>query len=168
MTPYHFEHEFHGTEELYWRAFFDDDCVRDQYEQIGISRFEVVDRHDDGETLTRRTYVIPKRDFPAIIKKVFGTSSGFHETTVWRRSQGIAETEVITDMFSKRIEIVGKHSIKPLSGDRFHRVFEGYIDIRIPLVGARVERIVYSQMDESYKLSSDVTQTWLERWAAEA
>ncbi len=168
MTPFRFEIEFRGDEEDYWRAFFDDDCTREQYELIGMSRFDVLEREDDGDRLTRALYVGPERDFPAIIKKVFGTSSGVHDTTVWYRSEGYAETHVRTDMFASRIDISGRHSVQTVADGVFTRVFEGHISIRIPLVGGRIERIVYNQMKESYKLSSDVTQTWLDRWTLEA
>ena len=167
MTPFYLEKEFRGTREHYWRAFFDDACTREQYDLIGVRAFEVKDRRDDGETLVRTLRVLPARDFPAFMRKLFGTSLGFTETTTWYRSEGRAETRVTPDMMAARIDITGTHSVIDTPSGGLARVFSGQIAIAIPLVGTRIERLVHDDLEKSYVQSSEITQAWLDRFAAE-
>lgn len=167
MTQFRLEREFRGTRAQYWRAFFDDDCSREQYDLVGVRSFEVVHRHDDGDTLVRAVRVIPKRDFPAFMRKVFGTSLGFTETTTLHREDGYAETRVVPDMLAKRVNIAGKHSVIEADSGGLARVFEGHIEVALPLVGGRIEQLVYKDLAKSYEQSSAVTQAWLDRWAAD-
>lgn len=165
VTPFHLQKEFRGSREHYWRAFFDDACTREQYDLIGVRLFEIKELRDDGETLVRTMRVIPRRDFPAFMRKLFGTSLGFTETTTWYRSQDRAETRVTPDMMAGRIDIAGTHAVIDTPSGGLARVFSGQISIGIPVVGARIERMVHDDLAKSYAQSSEITQAWLDRWA---
>lgn len=166
MTPFRLIQDFRGTRADYWRAFFDDDCTREQYDLIGVRSFEVKERRESESSLVRTLRVSPERDFPAFMRKIFGASLGFTETTTFHRERGVAETSVIPDMMANRIDIAGTHSIIENAAGGLSRVFEGHIGIAIPLVGKRIETLVYDDLVKSYRQSSEVTQAWLDRWAA--
>ena len=168
MTPFHFECGFRGEIADYWRAFFDDECAREQYDLIGVREFKVLDRHDDGETLVRSVRVNPKRDIPGFMRKIFGTSLGFVETTTFYRSQGYAETKVVSDLLTKRTRIGGTHRVRELPSGKLVRVFEGHVGIDVPLVGRRIEKFIIADIDKSYAKSTEITQLWLDRWTLES
>lgn len=168
VTPFLFECQLRGTTDFYWRAFFDDDCAREQYDLIGVRHFEVVDRRDDGATLTRSVRVVPKRDFPLFFRKVFGASLGFVETTTFHRERGFAETSVIPDMMASRTHVSGSHRVRTLPSGDLVRSFEGKVGVSVPLVGKRIERFVLDDIEKSYGQSTEVTQVWMDRWLLEA
>lgn len=166
MTPFRLEHEFCATPALYWRAFCDSECARAQYELVGVRSFEIMRWDDEGDTFVRSVRVTPRRDFPGFMRKVLGTSLSFTETTTLYRQDGYAETRVTPDMMASRVGIAGKHTLIETGPDRVTRVFEGQIEVAIPLVGGRIEQVVYDDMVKSYQQSSTVSQSWIDRWAA--
>jgi hypothetical protein len=86
---------------------------------------------------------------------------------VWHRAAQRAETTVVPSVLAGRVSIGGTVTLDVPAPDRVRRVFEGAIDVRVPLVGGRIERSIFEDMTASYELGAEITQRWLDA-AAEA
>ncbi len=158
MIPFRFEHEFRGSVARYWELFFDDDVQRAQFERVGVKVFEILERVDTGDTITRRLHVVPKRDIPAVIKKVTGASLGYTEQTTLYRRRNVADTVVVPTTLGGRTVIGGQHTVTELGDGRFVRAFVGAITIAVPLVGKKIEKAIFEDMERSYADGAKITQ----------
>jgi hypothetical protein len=158
---FRFEHEFRGTVEAYWRAFFDDALTRDQYERLGVRELEVVERREDDEALARTLRVVPARELPAVLRRLTGASLGYTETTVLDRRAGVATTTVVPDTLADRITIGGRHVVTSPSPGAIVRTFEGSVEVRVAVIGGRIERAIVEDMRRSYAASAAMTQAAL-------
>ena len=163
MTPFRIEHEFRGELARFWQVFFDESCMREQYRQVGVKEFAVLELVDEGETIRRTIHVVPNRDLPVVIRKITGATLGYTEHLTFTRSANRVDIHIVPSTLPERTQIAGVYSVTPLAPGRMLRVFEGSIAIDVPLLGRRIERTVLDDMTTSYAAGARVTQTWLDR-----
>ncbi|MEE9392703.1 MAG: DUF2505 family protein [Planctomycetota bacterium] len=165
MADFRFEHEFRGSQDHYWQIFFDREASATQMESEGITDYEFLELSVDGPIWRRVITATPSRDLPSVIRKVTGASLGYTETTLFDKAAGTAKTSVVTKTMGKRIDFGGTHSLETVSDGVFRRIFAGAVNVRITLVGKRVEKAIMADMAKSYERGAVLTQKRLEGWA---
>jgi hypothetical protein len=162
-THFAFTHEFDATPEEFWRVFLHEPYNVELYDRIGVKERTVLDRSEDATTVKWAVRIVPKRDIPAVVKKVVGGDLGYTEHGVYHKGQDRLDVRIETTLLRDRTKIAGVYTVKPIGPRRLSRTFEGDAAVDIPLVGRRVEAVVVDDMRKSYDVAARVTAEWLAR-----
>lgn len=164
MTPFRFEHEFRAESAAqFWRGYFDEAHIANLDAELGLRARELVELREDDATLHRVFHVVPERELPGWLRKVTGAGLDYEERLTFHKHENRCELLVLPSLFPSRTRIEGTYDVQELGPNRLLRRFFGEIDIRVPMVGGRVERSVLADMAASYERAVPLTQHWLDR-----
>jgi hypothetical protein len=161
-TRFSIVHEFDCDVATYWQIFWDDVFNQEQYVRMDCER-TVTRLEDEGDRRIRDQQVRPRRELPAIVRKIMPSGSlGYVEHGIWHKPAGPLEVEIKVpslDRFSMR----ASYAVTDLGGGRCRREFGGECNVRVPLLGSTVERIIIDNMRETYDIAARVHREWVEK-----
>ena len=134
MTPFHISHEFTGSQERFWQAYFHRDYLPALREVTGMGPAEELELEVTDERVVRRVRRQPRRQIPAFVRKVTGANLVFEEHEELDRTTCRMACQIYRDGSDEPI-MLGDYSTAPAADGRFRRVFAGSIDVRIVAAG---------------------------------
>lgn len=151
----HLEHDFDCTPERYWEVAEGGD-IEDELAAAGNATHEELDRRSDEHETYVRKRVTAKRDIPAAMKKVLGTDSISYEMEVWRDKQTNEGRWKITPMVLQgRFEGGGTVKFRQ-RGEGVTRVISGELNVKVPLIGKKMEQRLVDDVSASYDRTTEV------------
>lgn len=163
MTPFRFEHEFRADSAAqFWRGYFDEQHIAHLDAELGLRARELKERREDESTLHRVSRVMPERELPGWLRKVTGAGLDYEEHLTFYKHENRCELLILPSLFPSRTRIEGTYDVQEVGPGRLLRRFFGTIDIRVPVLGGRVERSVLADMESSYQRAVPLTQDWLD------
>lgn len=166
MLPFRFAHEFRGDPNHYWELFFDEAATRKQFAAVDVHDYDILELSRKDGVWTRTIRVTPARDLPLVIRKVTGATLGYTESSVYTVAKGTAVTDVKTSTLANRIDMSGTHELTGIGDGRFTRVFTGSVEVRVAVVGKRIEKLILADMEKSYAVGAELTQAGLDTVAS--
>ena len=167
MIKYTIEDDFDTDIDHYWELFFWDEAYNDGlYEALEIDRVvNEVTREGEGEALVvrRKITMTPRRDIPAIFKKIVGGGVTYVEDNVFTRRTNTVQVKIIPGFAPDKFQSGGRYIVKELGPRKVRRIFEGEVNCKIPLVGGKVEKHVVDEVKRSYQATTIFTRNWLSR-----
>jgi hypothetical protein len=163
MTHFRIVAEFDTDPEPFWKIFFHEPYNTDLYQRIEVKENTLLYTKEDETTIKFSRRVIPKRDLPGVIKKIVGGDLGYTETSTFHKGKNLLEVKIEPSLMKEKTKIFGKYTITPIAPGKVRRVFEGDIDVSIPLVGGRVEKAIIEDMTKSYDVAAQVTREWIKK-----
>jgi hypothetical protein len=162
-THFAITHELAATPEEFWRVFHHEPYNVELYDRIGVKERTVLDRSEDAETIKWSVRIVPRRDLPALIKKIIGGDLGYTEISTYYKGRDRIDVRVEPTLMKERTRIQGVYTVKPIGERRIARTFEGDIAFDMPLVARKVEATVLEDIKRSYDVAARVTAEWLAR-----
>ena len=163
MTHFALIHEFECTPEAFWGVFFDEPYNIEVYDRIGVRERRFLARTEDEATIHFELRIMPKRDLPAIIKKIVGGDLGYTEISTYYKGKDYLDVRIEPTLLKDRTRIQAVYSLKPVGPGRVRRTFEGDCTIDLPIVGRKVEATVLEDVKRSYDIAAQVTREWLRK-----
>jgi uncharacterized protein DUF2505 len=163
MTHFSIAHEFDTTPGEFFKLFLDEPYNVDLYDRIGVRERKVLERKEDERSVHWVMRIIPKRDLPALIKKVVGGDLGYTETATYHRDRDLIDITIEPTLLKERTKIKAIYTVKTIGGGRVRRTFEGDIHVDLPVVGRKVEATVLDDIRRSYDIAAQVTAEWLKK-----
>jgi len=152
-------------DEIFFDRDFNEKLFRDVLEMKG---FDIEALEDDGERRRKRIRVTPKQEGPAFVRKAFKGELSYTEDGSWSRGDGVYRYTTTTSVLSERIRISGTVAATPLGDDKCERVIDVSIDVKVPLIGTKLEKFVGDQLRSSFDKGAKFTNEWLADRAASA
>jgi hypothetical protein len=163
VTPFNVIHEFATEPEAFWKLFFHEPYNEDLYDQIGVKERKFLDRSEDAHTVKWTLRILPKRDLPAVIKKIVGGDLGYTEISTMYKAKSKIDVRIEPTLLTERTQIRAEYTLDPIGPGRVRRAFTGTIHVDLPLVGRKVEATVLEDLRKSYEVAARVTSAWLLR-----
>lgn len=159
-----FEHEFRAPSlEAYWRCYLDPVHVGRLDAELGLKSRELLESTETDGGLYRRFHIVPGRELPGWLQKITRAGLAYEERSTFRRADNCIDVEVIPEMFTERTTIRGLYSLELVGEGRVVRRFAGAVEVRVAVVGKRVERAIVEDMARSYEVAIPLTQACLDR-----
>jgi hypothetical protein len=98
-----------------------------------------------------------------VVRKLTGANLGYVENSTLYKAENRMPVEVVPTTLAERTHIKGVYSLASLGPGKLRRTFEGTIQIDVPLVGRRVERVILDDLTRSYAKAAECTAEWLAR-----
>lgn len=162
-TPFKFVAEFPTDPETFWKLFWHDPYNVELYDRIAVKERRYLEKNDHGDTLQFQLRVIPRRDLPGFLQKIVGGDLGYTEKSTWFKKENRIECDIVPTLMSEKSKIRATYTITPIGEKRIRRVFEGTIDIGVPLIGRKVEQFIVGDMEKAYLAAAATTKEWLAR-----
>lgn len=127
----------------------------------GGADVEVLEDSEKNGARVRRLRVTGKRPLPGFAQKALGAERLSYvqvETSVPGACK--LHWKVVPDALPNRVVAEGTYELLP-DGDGSVRAIEGTIDVRIPLVGGRIEKALAEELQKSYDRTALFAQRWL-------
>ncbi len=161
MTHFVIAHDFDADPERFWRLFFDEPYNAALYERLKMKERTVLVKTEDDATIHFEQKILPRRDLPAVIKKLVRGDLGYVETTTYHKGKNYMDVKIEPTLFKDRTDVRARYTITPLAPGKVRRTFEGDIHVDIPFLGRRVEAAVLDDVQRSYDVAAQVTREWL-------
>ena len=157
----HVRHTFPCSMPTFWKMFWDEDFDRMLMEAAGVSRTTVWDRTEGDRRLWRMRFV-PNQELPALVAKAVGTKKLVYEQdNNLHEASGVMDWEVFPAVVPDKVTSKGVMRVTE-SSRGVERLVEGQIDVRIPLVGSRIEKAIHKSVMSSYERTFEVSLDWLD------
>ena len=147
--------EFACSPEVLWDIFESPEFDQRLEEETGVRR-EVLETRTEGDVEYKKLRCISLKEIPAMMKKALGTEQfEFEQENRLDRTKGVLEWKVNTPFLSDRVDAGGKTEVEAMEkGSR--RIVTGDISIRLPIVGAKIEKKLSGNIEESYKKAAEI------------
>jgi hypothetical protein len=156
----HATHIFNCSVQRFWEIFWDKEYAQMLDAETGVRR-EILWNREDDTCRVWRVKVIPDDDLPGPVAKVAGTKKFIYEQeNQLDRATHCMKWRVIPALQSGKIRAEGTMTIRAIPTG-VERVVEGEVQVRIPLVGKRIEKAVVNSVTRSYDKAAEATQKWL-------
>jgi len=163
VTPFLFEHEFQCADPAaFWRCYFDEEHEARLDEALGLQAREVLEDTDDGTTRLLRYRVVPKRQIPGWLRAVTRAGLEYDEESIFYKADNRIEISIRPALMPGRTRIESTYSVVAIEPGRVLRRCEGEIEMRIPVIGGRLERAIVRDMEASYEVAVPLTQACLD------
>ncbi len=141
---------------------FESDAFRDRLAtQTGL-RSELLESRQDGDVEVRILRFTSGTPLPAMMAKVLGSPSlSYRQTNRFDRGASRLDWQVEIPGLEKRVRVGGRTTITP-HPDGCRRVVDGTIEVKLPLVGARIENHVADVFRRSMEQAVDLARSMLD------
>jgi hypothetical protein len=168
MASFSISHDFRGRSiELFWRGYFDEDHQANLDSSSDMKERTLLEFKDTEETIYRELRMVPKRQLPAFIRK-FTNELGYVSKSTLVKADNRMTIEIVPTVFTKRSKITGIYTIEQVDPDTIRRTYVGDIEIKVALIGKKIEKAVIEDMQRSFAAGAECTQKWLDDHADEA
>ncbi len=155
--------EFDTDPEPFWRLFFHEPYNVALYERIGVIERKLLYKNEDDTTIKFSVHIIPKKQLPSVLQKVIGGQVGYTEISVYHKGKHTIDVRTEPTLMKDKWKMMAKYTLTPTAPGKVRRVFEGDINVAVPLVGGRIEKAVIDDMTRSYDVAAQVTREWLKK-----
>lgn len=127
-----------------------------------LKKREVLEQTERGGRVIRRSRCVLGTDLGGAKKFLGNAEPAWVEEAVWDETEGkwdwVIKPEVAADILSSagRTELIDE-------GDETLRRVSGFVKIRIPLYGGRVESVIVRGLEEAYDNEAEKLREWLKR-----
>jgi hypothetical protein len=163
VTPFRIVHDFDADIERYWKVFFHEPYNVALYEQIKVKERKVLDWKETEGTIYRAIKIVPERDLPGFLKKIVGGDLGYVETSTFYRDKHSMDVTVEPTLMKDRTKMKARYWLEQPQPGKVRRIFDGSIDVSVPLVGRKIEQFIVEDMKRAYDTAARVTSEWLKK-----
>lgn len=160
MQKLQVRHTFACSPAEYWALVWDDAFDRSVNEAAEVTKDVLEDRVEGSERVVV-SKTVPKRTLPAAVAAVVGTDRiTYLQTTRYDAKAGRMTWEVVPSVFSDKISAKGYMEVvaHPTGCER---VVDGTIEVRVMMVGGRIERAIVEDVERSYHKAAEAARKWL-------
>jgi len=164
MKESHIEHAYDVDIESFDYAFACEDMERLLDKLHGVERREVLEWTDDGKGFHRVFRYHVTRSFARILEKVVGSDlSSLTQTMDYDRQEHRGAYFMESPVLGRRFTYRSDFSIEPLGPARCVRKSRITIELRVPLVGSRVEKQILHDVQSREKAEWEAYDRFLRR-----
>lgn len=169
MIHFTLSHEFDCSIDDFWNMFLDERFTERHYlEGVGFSEYRIVRQRETPANVARTVEAMPRVQLPEAMAKLFGAGLRYREEGLFDKAERTFEYRTIPSALADRISNEGSIRLESLPGARIRRVIDTTVDVRIALLGSRMETLAEKTLREGWEASAQFIEAWLAERAAPA
>ena len=157
-----FEHRFDAPRKEVAEALLDEDYQASLDGMEPLKKRDVLEQRESADGVIRRSRCVLGTDLGGAKKFLGNAEPAWVEEAVWYEAEQtwawVIQPEVAADILSSegKTELIDE-------GDETLRRVSGWVKIRIPLYGGRVENVIVQGLEEAYDNEAKRLKAWLEK-----
>jgi hypothetical protein len=161
-VKFRLEQHLPGTIDEVAEAFVDPDLLAHLRDVDDLGRPDLLDRVDEGATVRLRVrYAFTGELSPTLTAVVEPSRITWVEESTLDRATHRTEFHVVADHYADRLRCAGTVELYDDGDGGTIRVAEGKLEVKIPLVGGKVERAVVEGLTDQAATQARVVGEWL-------
>lgn len=156
--------ELTGTPADFWSVLLDMDYVREFNAAAGIE-VELLRLERQGPRVERDVRYRSSQPVPVVLRPFMPDGIGYVEYGVLDEAAQRYEHRLQPMPLGARAELRATITVEVVAPERFRRIYAGAFEVRVPLIGARLERDAARAMMNENPESAALTQRWVEQRA---
>ncbi|MGW1769116.1 DUF2505 family protein [Streptomyces sp. NPDC002073] len=145
-------HELQGPASEAWALLIDDEFMGEVYRQdVGYPSWDVVERTEGTEEVTRKVAMVPKREMPAPVAKLFGSGYREVEESKFSTSARVWSWKRVPSTLADKLVQEGTVRIEEAEGGLSRLVIEIRLEAKIFGVGGLIE----ATYEKAYRSEAD-------------
>jgi hypothetical protein len=160
---YRIQDDFDVSAARYWDVFFSEEYNQALWNALDIEwKLLSFDKKGEGDDLVieRKQQLTPRRDVPKLVAKFVKGAITYREENVFTARNNQMKTVTISNIMPDKIENHGLYVLEPLGDARCRRIWNGVCKCKVPLLGGKVEKMLVSEVEESYRRATEFTRKW--------
>ncbi len=155
--------DYDGTVEQVHRAFADEQYWLARLADSGAddATLDSMDVSADGNITVATTQVLRRDRLPGIVTQFHRGDLRIGRRESWSPVDGDKATAHVTGDISGAPVTLGGDAVLTAKGAAAHLTFRGTVEVRVPLVGGKIESFVSSQLVELLIAEQRFTTLWL-------
>jgi hypothetical protein len=138
-----------------WAIFDDPEFDRRLEDQSGVKR-ELIGTRAEGPVQVRTLRCMSKKELPGFMATALGSKHlSYDQVSRFYADRNELHWEVIPTLMKDRVTARGVTRVIPGNGE-CERVIEGTIEVRVPLVGGRIEAKLLEEIQASYERAAAI------------
>ena len=165
MAEFSVRHEFDCDEETFWdKCVFNDEFNRRLYlEILKFPGWNVLSQVDDGATIRRSVHIDPPiTGLPGPVKKVMGEKFSYVEEGAYERAAQKYTFKVTPSTMAEKTTTTGVLYTEKLGEKKIVRVAKVNVEVKLFMIGGRVEEKIIGDLRHSYEEAAKFTRTFVE------
>lgn len=155
-------HVFSCTAEHFWSLFLtNEDFQAGLYKRLKLEVVSATNVTQPDGRLVRTMVMAPDRNLPGFVASLVKGASKVTEINTYDPVAQTVHVQVELPVVGKRTVFRGVYRSKPLPDDRFERTFEGFCEVKIPLMGKKLEGFFMEEMAGSVETIWSFAEDWL-------
>lgn len=153
-------HRFPCSVDTFWEMFWDEEYEAMVSEAAAVERETLEDRME-GEVRVLVSRTTPDRELPVAVAKVIGANKLIYtQTTRFDRAASRLSWEVQPNVMADKVTAKGLFEVRP-TDEGCERSVAGEIEVRVPLIGRRVEKAIVEDVSRNYDEAAKASLRWL-------
>ncbi len=162
-------HHFDCTPEELWEIFESREFDVRLEEETAVRREVLEESTDDNGVVNKKLRCISLKEMPGVMKKAIGSDHlEFEQTNELDLKESILKWEVVTPFLTDRVEAGGTTRVDEAEGGGCTRNIQGEINIKLPLVGKKMEKKLSENLSESYEKAAGIARAMIAERQEEA
>ena len=161
------EHFVPCAPRTWWELMEDPGFLAATDANSGVLRETLCNEPGGGKDGRRLLHVrwTAERELPTVVKKVLGADRLSYKLVQHRDDERCHMVwEIVPPISKDRFQGSGEFWIEPAAGGCVRKVTGG-IDIRIPIVGGRIEKLIGAEISKGHAANAKTATDWLKRQA---
>lgn len=143
----------------FWDLFFSDEFTTRLYAALPIQKHRLVEKtiSEDGSVITRKQWVEPAAAVPPWAA-AWVPSMAYHE--IHRLDRGRSELLMLVEPAHarERFDFRAVCKVTQIGTTASQRVVKGHVQVRAPLIGGKIERMILDQFAQGEKILLQLVQ----------
>ncbi len=154
-------HRFDCTTEQFWAMYWNPVFDQQMQREAAITR-QILEERREGASVVRRVRLTPDRELPGPVATLLGTKKLIYEQeNRWDEEKGVLHWRVIPTVLPGKLDASGTMTVRP-AGTGCEQAIDGNIEVRVMLIGGRIEQAVVDEVAKSYDRAAASCRRWLD------
>lgn len=154
-------HTFPCTADVFWQMFWDEEYDRMVSQSAGVTRETLWEREEGSDKVWRMRFT-PDQELPTMVAKAVGTNKLVYEQVSRLTKENVLHWEVFPAVVPDKVTAKGTMRVVE-HGTGIDRVVDGIIEVRIRLIGSRIEKAIHKSVTESYDKTAEAALEWIDK-----
>lgn len=162
-TEFSYETVFEASSKLaVLAAYFDDHHLATQDTVAQLCDRTIVESREDDAVRMAAWSVRSERALPVFVRPfVDGGRLRYLETMTWRKADDEIDMTIVPQILGGRVQISATYQLADVGVCKVRRRYRGTISVNIPLLSAKVERAIATEIAKGMPAMTECTQRWL-------
>lgn len=154
--------QLHGPLDQVESVFFNPEFIAQSATLPKLGSPVLLDQQTHGDKLRQRVrYRFVGELSPVVTKIIDPARLTWIEDTTLDRSTHRTSWQIVPDNYANLLSASGEITLRPTGPDTTERRVEGYVRVRVPLVGRKAEAAIISGLREHAAAEADLVDTWM-------
>jgi hypothetical protein len=158
----HCEHPMPFRAEHFWSIIHAPEYEAVVARALGLAEYREAERREEPTAIYRRIEARPRalpESFKKLLERIAGVGSASYVEEQWRSRDAMAvRWRAVPSVLGDRVRVAGVVRIEPIDDGTCLRILEGEVEVRVPVLGAILERAVVSAVIEAYARSATLAR----------